>query len=205
MRLVTAPCAAASCPAYARRGGRSRRRREVCVRAQTSRAPNRVACVKMKLILLRAHPASPVPPLVESLPGRYSRGLYPVTQRSACLERRPRSSSCLRDSSLSPRWETVFALEPKKGFLRHARSSLTLPNSLAAVRGSACVCGWELRGHAGVPPPPAIPPAPKCAAATRCAPSSALHPLSAWPSSAEITSSSRRRCTTKGWPPPYPS
>ena len=39
-----------------------------------------------------------------------------------------------------------------------ARSSLTLPNSLAAVRGSACVCGWELRGHAGVPPPPAIPP-----------------------------------------------
>ena len=90
-------------------------------------------------------------------------------------------------------------------FRRHARSLLTLPNSLAAVRCSACVCGWELRGHAGVPPPPAIPPAPKRAAATRCAPSSALHPLSAWPSSAEITSSSRRRCTTKGWPPPYPS
>ena len=71
---------------------------------------------------------------------------------------------------------------------RHARPWLTLQNSLPAVRGSACVCGWELRGHAGVPPPPAIPPAPKRAAATRCAPSSALRPLSAWPSSAEITS-----------------
>ena len=53
-------------------------------------------------------------------------------------------------------------------------ASLADPPKLPpAVRGSACVCGWELRGQAGVPPPPAIPPAPKCAAATRCAPSSA--------------------------------
>ena len=43
-----------------------------CVYVLKRREHRIVWCVKMKLILLRAHPASPVPPLVESLPGRYS-------------------------------------------------------------------------------------------------------------------------------------
>ena len=49
-----------------------------------------------------------------------------------------------------------------------ARPWLTLQNSLPAVRGSACVCGWELRGHAGVPSLPAIPPAPNTQARGHC-------------------------------------